>query len=121
MLKILFHTYNLVFIILYIYPGSILGYLFYKDIYKQPQLPPDLSIISLNHFYPFLTLSILGLLSFKKKKFFIMYSFCLSIILELFHILIPNRLFQFPDLFGNITGVITPIFLIMIYNIWQKK
>ena len=44
--KILFHVLNIILIILYIYPGSILGYLIYGDFGKQPQLTTDFFEIS---------------------------------------------------------------------------
>ena len=48
MTKIIFHILNIIFIILYIYPGSLLGFLIYKDILKQPQISPDF-MVSSNH------------------------------------------------------------------------
>ena len=68
MLKILFHFYNLLLIILYIYPGSILGFLVYKDLSRQPQITSDFFSISSNHLYVFILLSLLGLLSIIKKS-----------------------------------------------------
>ena len=68
MLKILFHFYNLLLIILYIYPGSILGFLVYKDLSRQPQITSDFFSISSNHLYVFIILSLLGLLSIKKNS-----------------------------------------------------
>ena len=53
MLKILFHFYNLLLIILYIYPGSILGFLVYKDLSRQPQITSDFFSISSNVISPF--------------------------------------------------------------------
>ena len=50
-------------------------------------------------------------------KFLISYLFLLSIILELFHFIIPNREFEISDLFGNILGV---IFVIIIYKVKDK-
>ena len=44
-------------------------------------------------------------------------SFLLSIILELFHIFIPNRAFELRDLFGNIIGVIV---VVIVYKIKKK-
>ena len=121
--KILFHILNVILISLYIYPGSILGYLIYKDFGKQPQLTTDLFAISSNHIYAFLLLSILGLFGYYKvKKFFIIsYLIFISIILEILHLIIPNRGFEFADLFGNITGVLLSIILINLYNFWRKK
>ena len=121
--KILFHILNTIFIILYIYPGSILGYLIYRNFSKQPQLTSDFFGISSNHVYAFFLLSVLGLFGYYKvKKFFIIYYLIfISIILEILHLIIPNRTFQFDDLFGNIVGVLFSIILINIYNFWRKK
>ena len=52
-----------------------------------------------------------------KVKFLITYLFSLSIILELFHLIIPNRGFEWSDLFGNILGV---TIVIIIYNAKNK-
>ena len=114
--KIGFYSSNIILIIFYLYPGSILGCFLYNDCYIQPQITKDF-IISSNHFYAFIILTSLGVLSFhntKKINFLIIYLFLLSIILELFHIIIPNRGFEISDLFGNIVGV---ILVILIYKI----
>jgi hypothetical protein len=119
-LKITFHFLNIITIFLYLFPGSILGWLFYKDLTKQPQLTDDFISISSNHFYVFFVLSIIGILSYSKHKKFnllIKYLLSLSVILELSHLLIPQRSFQLGDLFGNILGVMVTI---IIYKIWKK-
>ncbi len=121
--KILFHVLNVIFIILYIYPGSILGYLIYGDFGKQPQLTTDFFEISSNHVYTFFLLSVLGLFAYYKDKkiFIINYLILISIILEILHLIIPNRGFQFGDLFGNILGVILSIMIMNIFNYWRKR
>jgi len=121
--KILFHILNIIFIILYIYPGSILGYLIHRNFSKQPQLTSDFFAMSSNHVYAFFLLSVWGLFGYYKvKKYFIIYYLIfISIILEILHLIIPNRTFQFDDLFGNIVGVLLSIILINIYNFWRKK
>ena len=119
-LKITFHFLNIITIFLYLFPGSILGWLFYKDLTKQPQLTDDFISISSNHFYAFFVLSITGILSYSKHKKFnllIKYLLLLSVILELSHLLIPQRSFELGDLFGNILGVMVAI---IIYKIWKK-
>ena len=111
--KIGFYFSNIILITLYLYPGSILGCFLYNDCNIQPQITRDF-IISTNHAYAFALLSSLGVLSFhntKKINFLIIYLFLLSIILELFHIIIPVRGFELSDLFGNIVGVILPVFI----------
>ena len=117
-----FHIINLLFIIFYLYPGSILGFFIYNDFNKQPQVTSDFVFFSSNHVYAFLILSTLGLISYlDKKKFVISYFIFLSVILELFHLVIPNRSFQFYDLFGNILGVLIPIIILNIYFYLRKK
>ena len=114
--KIGFYSLNIILIIFYLFPGSILGCFLYNDCYIQPQITQDF-IISSNHFYAFFLLTSLGVLSFhntKKINFLSVYLFLLSIFLELFHIIIPNRGFEMSDLFGNIVGV---ILVILIYKI----
>ena len=111
--KFIFYLINLLIIIFYIFPGSILGLAIYNNINIQPQITPNF-IISSNHFYVFVILSIIGLLTFtskKQKKYLIIYLITLSIILELFHFVIPSRSFQLSDLFGNLFGVFVVIFL----------
>ena len=111
--KIGFYFTNIISITLYLFPGSILGCFLYNDCNIQPQITRDF-IISTNHFYVFVLLTSLGIFSFhntKKINFLIFYLFLLSIFLELFHIIIPNRGFEMSDLFGNIVGVILVIFI----------
>ena len=111
--RFIFYSINFVTILLYIFPGSMLGLAIYNDINIQPQITPNF-IISSNHFYIFVALSVIGLLSFrvsKQRKYLIIYLISLSIFLEIFHLIIPARSFQWSDLFGNLFGVIVVIFL----------
>ena len=114
-----FHCANLIVIIFYLYPGSILGHILYNNSDIQPQITRDF-LISSNHFYVFILLSAIGIVAYrntKKINFLINYLFLLSIILEFFHLLIPNRSFEFIDLLGNIMGVIV---VFIIYKIKLK-
>jgi len=120
-----FHSVNLILIIFYLYPGSIFGCYLYNNCYIQPQITKNFIIssnysISSNHFYIFIILSALGIFAYqntKKIKFIIIYLFLLSIVLELFHLIIPVRGFEWSDLFGNILGF---IFVIVIYKVKNK-
>ena len=106
-----FHTINLILIIFYLYPGSLLGFFLYNDGSIQPQITRDF-LISSNHFYAFVILSISGIVAYNKTtriNVLITYLFLLSIILEFFHIIIPNRNFELSDLFGNFLGVVLVI------------
>ena len=103
-----FHTINLILIIFYLYPGSLLGLFLYNDISIQPQITRDF-LISSNHFYAFIILSIAGIVAYNKSNkidILIKYLVLISILLEFFHIIIPNRNFEFSDLLGNLLGVI---------------
>ena len=120
-IKILFQVLNIIFIILYVYPGSILGYFFYRDSSIQPQITKDF-LVSSNHVYAFLVLSLIGLFAYYKssKMMILNYLILISIILEVLHLVIPNRSFQYSDLFGNIIGVLLSILLINIFKFWRK-
>ena len=116
--KISFYSANIVLITLYLFPGSISGCVLYDNCYKQPQITKDLIaggfLISSNHIYAFILLTSLGIFSFyntKKINSLFVYLFLLSIILELFHIIIPVREFEMSDLFGNVVGVILVVFI----------
>ena len=111
--KQIFYLTNFCLIFLYLFPGSFLGMIIYDDKRIQPQITPDF-FISSNHFYVFSLISIIGFMSFVKiheTKYLIFYLIFLSIILEIFHLFIPGRSFQWPDLFGNLIGVLVVIFI----------
>ncbi len=121
--KILFNIINTIFIILYVYPGSILGFLINRDINEQPQITEDFFLISSNHIYAFFALSFIGLIAYYKSKKILILNYLIlsSIILEVLHSVIPNRAFQYGDLFGNIVGVLISILLFNIFNFWRKR
>tara|TARA_B100000700_G_scaffold152132_1_gene168897 strand:+ start:884 stop:1105 length:222 start_codon:yes stop_codon:yes gene_type:complete len=59
-------------------------------------------------------ISIIGFLTFansKKNILLILYLIFLSVTLEIFHLVIPERSFQWSDLIGNLLGVIVVILL----------
>ncbi len=113
-LKKIFYLANVVLIVLYLFPGSILGWILYKDAGLQPQITSDF-IVSSNHVYAFITLSLLGYITYEREKLNLLfvYLFFISISLEVMHIIIPNRGFEFSDLFGNVVGVL------IIYSYWK--
>ena len=123
--KILFYSINFALIFLYLFPGSLIGQLLYGSKKIQPQITSDF-IISSNHFYVFLLISVLGFLTFnqiKQTKILIIYLILLSITLEFLHLIIPERTFQWSDIFGNLIGVVVVILirnLINKYEIYKK-
>jgi VanZ family protein len=121
--KSTFHVSNIGLILTYLYPGSILGWLIYDDKHKQPQLTSDFLLFSSNHVYAFLVLSFLGLLSYYKNKVNILfiYLFFISIFLEICHIFIPHRSFQYQDIFGNFLGVFIIFIFFILYQLLKSN
>ena len=120
--KSFFYICNFILIILYLFPGSILGWFLYEDLSLQPQITPNLNlnfIISSNHVYAFLIISFVGFFTYKKIeeiKFLSIYLILLSIILEILHYFIPERSFEYSDLFGNLVGVIIAIIIFYFFK-----
>ena len=86
--KIIFYFINFFLIFLYIYPGSLMGLMIYGDKKIQPQITPDF-IVSSNHFYVFIFISIIGFLSYttpKQINYLTIYLIIISILLELSHL-----------------------------------
>jgi len=121
-LKNSFYLLNVILIIFYISPCSIPGYLIYSDCNLQPNITRDFFLISSNHFYVFLFISLLGFLSFKNKlvKIFL-YLLFISIVLELLHFVIPHRGYQLEDLLGNILGVLSSLILYKFFKFKRLK
>ena len=120
--KIVFHIFNIGLILLYLYPGSILGWLIYSDSHKQPQITSNFLVFSSNHVYAFMILSLLGVISYNNKTVILfIYLFFTSIVLELCHILILERSFEYSDLFGNLFGVILIFISLKIYNTFKRQ
>tara|TARA_Y100000389_G_scaffold162348_1_gene165117 strand:- start:443 stop:838 length:396 start_codon:yes stop_codon:yes gene_type:complete len=123
--KIFFYSLNFSLIFLYLYPGSLIGQVAYGNKKIQPQITPDF-IISSNHFYVFILVSVIGFLTFIKMnqvKNLMIYLILSSIVLEFLHIIIPERTFQWSDLFGNLIGVLVVILiknLINKYGVFKK-
>ncbi len=117
--KIFFYLINLTLIILYLFPGSLFGCVFFDNCKVQPQITPNF-IISSNHFYAFGFITALGYLTYSKSKRLrqvVYYLIFIGIILEILHVVIPERSFQFTDLLGNLLGVL----IIVLINFIIKK
>ena len=122
-LKLLFHISVLFLIIISLYPGSLLGYLFYDDWSQQPNFIKNPFGTTINHFIYYVYVSLLGFSLYLKNNNFkkLVYGlFFLSIILEVVHFIVPNRSFQLGDLIGNFLGVLVAYFLVKIYLSFNK-
>ena len=106
-------------LILYLFPGSLIGYFFYGDFSRQPDMIPNPMGTSINHALAFFYLSILGLISYMRGAGFnqtLIFLIVLSLLLELSHLIIPNRSFQSLDLFANLLGTLLAIVIIFLYK-----
>ena len=123
-LKYIFHFSVLFLIVISLWPGSLLGFLFYGDWEQQPNLVENPFGTTINHFIYYIYLSLLGFFIYLKNENFkkLVYGlFFLSITLELLHFIIPNRSFQLADLLGNIFGVMVAYLVIKIYLFINKS
>ena len=105
-LKFIFQALILSLIILSLYPGSLLGLLFYGDLGKQPYFIENPFGTSINHFISYFFVSFLGLWLYLRSENFqkLFYGlFFLSITLEVLQFLIPHRSFQLYDLVGTLS------------------
>jgi len=116
--KFIFYLSNFILIVLYLFPGSLLGCYLYDDCQLQPKITGDF-LISSNHLYAFFLLSIIGFFTYKNSNrlnLLNIYLVLLSIVLEILHIFIPERSFEFPDLFGNLFGVLILVVIQFLYK-----
>jgi hypothetical protein len=117
--KFIFYLSNFILLVLYLFPGSLLGCFLYDDCQLQPQLTKDF-LVSTNHLYAFSLLTIIGTFTYQNSNnsnFLNIYLIFLSISLEISHIFILVRSFEFSDLFGNLLGVL----IVLIIKPFYKK
>ena len=122
-LKFIFYISALLLILISVWPGSLLGYLFYNDWSAQPNLINNPFGTTINHFIYYTYVSLLGFfLYFENVNFkgIVCSLFFLAIILELLHLIVPNRSFEIGDLIGNILGVTVAYFVLKIYLLINK-
>ena len=106
-----------VLLILYLFPGSLIGWLIWGNFLRQPDFIPNPIGTSINHALAFFYLSILGLFSYKTSfNQTAIFLLVLSIVLELSHLIVPNRSFQSLDLFANLLGTLLAIVIIFFYK-----
>ena len=123
-LKSIFYISVLFFMIISLWPGSLIGFIVYDDWGKQPNLINNPFGTTINHFIYYIYISLLGFFLYFKNENFnkLVYGlFFLSIILELLQIIIPHRAFQLGDLIGNILGVTVAYLVIKIYLLFNKS
>ena len=118
--KYLFYFSFIILLILYLFPGSLIGYFIYGNLGKQPDFISNPIGTSINHLVFFFYLSILGFIFRSNQRKFInsfSFLFLISIILELLHHFIPNRAFELNDLYANGLGVMLAF---LIFKFFKK-
>ena len=118
-IKYLFYFSLIILLILYLFPGSLIGYILYGNLGRQPDFIPNPIGTSVNHLIFFFYLSILGFIFRSNQKKFInsfSFLFLISIISELLHYLIPNRAFELIDLYANSLGVLLAFFTLKLFK-----
>ena len=127
MIKVFISIFNvsvLLLIAISLWPGSLIGYFLYNDFSIEPDLIPNPFGTTINHFVYYLYVSILGFFIYRNNKNFNKLAFgmfFLAAILELLHLIVPNRSFQLSDLISNILGVIVAYCVIKIYLFFKKQ
>ena len=112
----------LVLLILYLFPGSLIGYLLYGDLGRQPNLISNPIGTSINHLFFFSYITILATIArLRVENIFTSYKVILfiSVSSEILHLFVPNRAFELYDLIANIVGVVI-IILINSFIKWRK-
>ena len=114
LLEYIYYFSLVILFIIYLFPGSLIGYFLYENLGQQPNLIPNPIGTSINHLIFFSYITILALIIRQKvKNIFTDYKIILfiSFILEILHFIIPNRAFEFYDLIANMLGVLIIIFI----------
>ena len=112
----------LVLLILYLFPGSLIGYFLYGNLAQQPNLIANPFGTSINHLIFFSYITVLAIIvRVRVKNIFNNYLFIIfiSCVLEIFHLIVPNRAFELYDLIANITGVVVILFINSLIK-WRK-
>ena len=122
LLEYLYYSSLVILFILYLFPGSLIGYFLYGNLEQQPNLIPNPIGTSINHLIYFSYITLLAtIIRPNVKNIFTDYRNILfvSFILEILHLIIPNRAFEFYDLAANILGVVV-IFLLKKFIKWPN-
>ena len=109
LIEYLYYFSLIALIILYLFPGSLIGYFFYGDLGKQPNLVDNPIGTSINHLFCFMYITTLAVIcNLKQIRILtnLYFIFFISILLEISHYFIPNRAFELYDLLANMIGVI---------------
>ena len=117
LLKCSYYFSLVILLIFYLFPGSLIGYFLYENLAQQPNLISNPIGTSINHLISFTCLSSLAFIMRVIERKFInsfQFLFFTSILLEILHYFIPNRAFEYYDLFANCIGIVLTYLLIQL-------
>ena len=116
--KLSFYFWLLFIFVVSIYPGNLINLVLIGD----PTTHPGGDKVS--HFLTYFVLGALFNLSYKKNSFFkVMIGFLIffSIIMELLHMIIPDRFYENFDLLMNFLGLVVGIYIININQLFNRS
>ena len=116
--KLSFYFWLLFIFLVSIYPGNLINLVLIGD----PTTHPGGDKVS--HFLTYFVLGVLFNLSYKKNSFFkVMIGFLIffSIIMELLHMIIPNRFYENFDLLMNFLGLVVGIYIMNINQLFSRS
>ena len=116
--KLSFYFWLLFIFLVSIYPGNLVNLVLIGDSTTHPGGD------KVTHFLTYFVLGVLFNLSYKKNSFFkVMIGFLIffSIIMELLHMVIPNRFYENFDLLMNFLGLVIGIYIININQLFSRS
>ena len=108
LIKYLYYFSLIALFILYLFPGSLIGYLLYEDLGKQPNLVDNPIGTSINHLFCVMYLTTLAVIcNLTQNEIFTTFYFILflSVFLEVLHYIIPHLSFDLYALFATVSVV----------------
>ena len=120
--KYVYYSSLIVLLVLYLFPGSLIGYFLYGNLGQQPNFIANPIGTSINHliFFSYITVLVIIVRS-RVRSIFTDYKVVLFIacILEISHFIVPNRAFELNDLIANIAGVVIVLSINNLFK-WLK-
>jgi len=123
-LNFIFYISVIFLIIIYLFPGSLLGFFLYEDFGRQPNLIDNPFGTAINHFIGFFSVSVLGFFLYLRRHNFnkLVYVLVfLSATLEILQLIVPNRSFEIYDVSANFVGVLLAYLLTKIYKFFTRQ
>ena len=119
----IFYLINLIVIVFYLFPGSLIGCILYNNCQLEPKIEPNF-LISTNHMLIFFILSLIGFFTFRKineYRLLVIHLMFLCFFLEVMHNFIPERSFEYKDLLGNFIGILIGAVAIFFFKKYENN